>query len=168
MTFQVDVIIKRIGHIVVIEGSGISVNFDPKNYNKTLNALIDSCKLLQPDLVSDKDEMDYLTRSVQIQLTEIYKEYELEVSDKKTILLEAKDTGDIVEEVSEAIMERHRLLTIEETREIRYYHNGAYIPGGDILIEKEAEAIYGYGLANRHLSEIKGHIMRTFSRLSII
>ena len=66
----------------------------------------------------------------------------------------------IIEEASEAIMNKHRLLTIEETKEIRYYRNGVYVPGGDILIEKEAEAHYGYDLANRHLSEIRGHIMR--------
>lgn len=70
------------------------------------------------------------------------------------------ETKSMVKEVSEAIMERHRLLTIEETREIWYYRDGVYVPGGDILIEKEAEAIYGYELANRHLFEIKGHIMR--------
>jgi phage/plasmid-associated DNA primase len=28
------------------------------------------------------------------------------------------------------------------------------------LIEKVDEAMYGYDLANRHLSEIKGHMMR--------
>ena len=66
----------------------------------------------------------------------------------------------IIEEVSEEIMEKHRLLTIEETKEIRYYRDGVYVTGGDILIEKEAEAHYGYGLVNRHLSEIKGHLMR--------
>jgi hypothetical protein len=57
-------------------------------------------------------------------------------------------------------MKRHRLLTIEETKEIWYYRDGVYVRGGDILIEKEAEAIYGYELANRHLSETKGHLMR--------
>src|SRR5215469_12620535 len=57
-------------------------------------------------------------------------------------------------------MKSTRLITIEETKEIRYYRGGVYAPGGDILIEKEAEAIYGYGLMNRYLSEIKGHIMR--------
>lgn len=50
MTFLVDVRIKRTGHIVEIEGVGRSVNFDPKNYTRTLNALIDSYKQLQPDL----------------------------------------------------------------------------------------------------------------------
>jgi P4 family phage/plasmid primase-like protien len=69
-------------------------------------------------------------------------------------------TKSIVKEASEAIMEKYRLLTIEESREIRYYRDGVYVPGGDILIEKVAEAMYGYGLANHHLSEIKGHIMR--------
>jgi hypothetical protein len=80
MTSQLDVRIKKTGQIVEIEGVGISVNFNPKNYERTLNALIDRCKELQPDLVSDKDGMDYLTRSLQNQLTEIYKDYEQESS----------------------------------------------------------------------------------------
>ena len=70
------------------------------------------------------------------------------------------ETKCIIEEISEAIMQKYRLVTIEETREIWYYREGVYVPGGDILIEKEAETIYGYELANRHLAEIKGHIMR--------
>jgi len=82
MTFQVDVRINKIGHIVEIEGLGISVNFDPKNYRNTMNALVDSCKELQPDLASDKEAIAYLTRSIQIQLTEIYKDYEQEKESK--------------------------------------------------------------------------------------
>lgn len=78
MTFLVDVKIRRVGHIVEIEGLGTSVNFHPKNYDKTLNALIDRCIELQPDLLSNKAEMDYLKQSIQIQLTEIYKDYEQE------------------------------------------------------------------------------------------
>jgi P4 family phage/plasmid primase-like protien len=66
----------------------------------------------------------------------------------------------IIEAASKAIMNKHRLLTIEETKEILYYRDGVYIPGGEILIEKEAEAIFDYSLTNRNLSEIKGHIMR--------
>jgi hypothetical protein len=38
--------------------------------------LIDKCIGLQPDLTSDKVEMDYLKQSIQTQLTEIYKDYE--------------------------------------------------------------------------------------------
>ena len=70
----------------------------------------------------------------------------------------------IVQEVSEAIMSKHRLSTIEETKEILYYHNGVYVLGGELLIEKEAERIYGFKLTNGHLSEIKGHIIRSTYR----
>jgi hypothetical protein len=73
MTFLIDVTIRRAGHIVEIEGLGASVNFYPKNYDKTLNALISRCKELQPDLASDTQELDYLRHSIEIQLTEIYK-----------------------------------------------------------------------------------------------
>ena len=52
-------------------------------------------------------------------------------------------------------MNKHRLLTIEESKEIRYHRDGVYVPGGDILFEKVAEAIYGYDLANRHLALLK-------------
>jgi P4 family phage/plasmid primase-like protien len=81
--------------------------------------------------------------------------------EKDELVDEDQKEKSIVEEASEAIMTKHRLLTIEETKEILDYRNGVYIPGGEILIEKEAERIYGYQLANRHLSEIKGHIIRT-------
>lgn len=67
----------------------------------------------------------------------------------------------IIEEASKTILSEHRFLTLEETREIWYYRGGVYVPGGEILIEKEAERIYGYNIANRHLSEIKGHITRS-------
>lgn len=83
MTFQVNVRIRRIGHIVEIEGLGTSVKFHPKDYDKTLNALIDRCIELQPDLASDSDEIDYIMRSIQIQLTEIYKIYEQETKNKE-------------------------------------------------------------------------------------
>ena len=65
MTFQVDVRINRREYIN--RSVDISVNFDPKNYTKTLDALIDSCKELQPDL-TDKEAIDYLTGCLHIQL----------------------------------------------------------------------------------------------------
>ena len=83
MTFLVDIKIKRVGHIIVIEGLGTSVNFHPKNYDMTLNALIERCIELQPDLTSDKAEMDYLRHSIDNQLTDIYKDYEEESSSGK-------------------------------------------------------------------------------------
>jgi P4 family phage/plasmid primase-like protien len=66
----------------------------------------------------------------------------------------------IVESVTKEILCKHRFITIEESREILYYENGVYVKGGDILIEKIAENLCGYDLANKHLAEIKGHIMR--------
>jgi putative DNA primase/helicase len=69
-------------------------------------------------------------------------------------------TTSIIEDASESITINHRFLTIEESKDILYYQNGVYVPGGDILIEKEAEHLYGYELSNKHLSEIQGHVMR--------
>jgi hypothetical protein len=72
-----------------------------------------------------------------------------------------QDKQDLIEQTSEAIIEKHRFLTVEESKDILYYNgNGVYISGGDLLIEKEAEGLLGYKLSNRYLSEIKGHIMR--------
>jgi hypothetical protein len=50
---------------------------------------------------------------------------------------EDQERKSIVKDASEAMMRKHRLLTIEETKEILYYHNGVYVPGGEVLIEKE-------------------------------
>jgi putative DNA primase/helicase len=70
----------------------------------------------------------------------------------------------LVEQASEDIMNKHRFLTVEESKEIWVYRDGVYVPGGEILVEKEAERMYRYHLANKHLSEIKGHIMRSTYR----
>ena len=52
-------------------------------------------------------------------------------------------------------MEKFNIITLEESKEILYYDKGVYKYGGDILIEKEAEAIAGYELSNYQLSEIE-------------
>lgn len=65
-----------------------------------------------------------------------------------------------VAEATNVIMNKHHFLTIEESKEILVYENGVYVPGGDIVIEKESDAIFGYELANRDIAEIKGYIMR--------
>jgi hypothetical protein len=46
------------------------------------------------------------------------------------------DKSSIVEETSENILKCYHFATIKETGEIRYYNNGVYISGGEILIEK--------------------------------
>ena len=73
---------------------------------------------------------------------------------------EKEKEPDVVEEAVEAVMERRRLLTIKESKEIRYYENGMYVPGGDVLIEEVVEAIFGYNITNHDVTEIKGHIIR--------
>jgi putative DNA primase/helicase len=67
----------------------------------------------------------------------------------------------IIEEASETILNIYRFLTIEESKDILFYHNGVYAPGGEVLIEKECEHLFGYSLSNKHLAEIKGHVMRS-------
>jgi P4 family phage/plasmid primase-like protien len=67
---------------------------------------------------------------------------------------------DIIEQAVEEIMSRHEFLTIEESKQVLYYRNGVYVPGGEVLIEKIAEATFDYAITNRDLSEIKGHIIR--------
>ena len=57
-------------------------------------------------------------------------------------------------------MSSNHFVTIEETKEILCYSHGVYEKGGDILVEKHAEAMCGYELSNHELEEIKGHIRR--------
>ena len=72
-----------------------------------------------------------------------------------------------IELKTEEILKKYHFMTLEETKEIYYYKDGVYIFGGEIIIEKEAEKIFGYSIANKDLSEIKGHIMRrTFHKRS--
>jgi P4 family phage/plasmid primase-like protien len=66
----------------------------------------------------------------------------------------------IIEEASEAIRNIYKFVTIAESKDILYYKDGVYIPGGEVLIEREAEGLFGYDLYNKDLVEIKGHIMR--------
>ena len=50
---------------------------------------------------------------------------------------------------------------MKKTKEILFYNgNGVYVQGGEILIEKELESIFGFELRGADISEIKGHIMR--------
>jgi putative DNA primase/helicase len=72
----------------------------------------------------------------------------------------SKYTGYIISAATESIINRHTFLTLEESKEILYYDSGVYVQGGEVIIEKSAENLFGYRLANRHLAEIKGHIMR--------
>jgi putative DNA primase/helicase len=73
---------------------------------------------------------------------------------------ERKERDNVIRKATEAILSQHKFLTVEESKETLYYDHGVYVPGGEVLIEKAAEKMFGFKLANRHLAEIKGHIMR--------
>jgi hypothetical protein len=80
---------------------------------------------------------------------------------QQTLKITDQEKQNLIEEASETIMKTNEFLTIEESKEILYYNgNGVFVPGGEVLIEKEAESLFGYKLSNKDLSEIKGHIMR--------
>jgi len=71
-----------------------------------------------------------------------------------------QEKSNIIEEASESIRSTYKFITIEESKDILYYKDGVCILGGEVLIEKEAEELFGYELSNKVLAEIKGHIMR--------
>jgi P4 family phage/plasmid primase-like protien len=66
----------------------------------------------------------------------------------------------IIEDATNTIMKNNAFLTLEETKEILVYKDGVYVPGGEIIIEKDAEKLFGFEISNKHINEIKGHIMR--------
>ena len=66
----------------------------------------------------------------------------------------------LIEEATEEIMSGYPFLTIEETDEIWYYREGVYVRGGEILIARVLEKIYGYKLDTAKLAQIIGHIKR--------
>ncbi len=74
--------------------------------------------------------------------------------------LEHEPKAGFIEHATEMILEKYQFLPLEGSKEILYYQNGVYVACGEILIEKESEYIFGYKLANKHLTEIKGHIIR--------
>lgn len=67
---------------------------------------------------------------------------------------------DLVENATIMILDNNNFVTLRESKEILHYQNGVYVPGGEIIIEEEAEKLFGYELTNKVLVEIKGHIMR--------
>lgn len=78
-------------------------------------------------------------------------------------LLNKKNTrllDNIIENATDKILEKFNFITIEEGKQIYYYKNGVYVPGGEIIIEREVENLFGYDISNKHIAEVKGHIIR--------
>jgi|tagenome__1003787_1003787.scaffolds.fasta_scaffold20857511_2 hypothetical protein len=50
---------------------------------------------------------------------------------------------DTVEDSTELILQDHQFVTLEKTKEVLYYQNGTYVPNREIVIEKQAEKMFG-------------------------
>jgi len=83
----------------------------------------------------------------------VYKEVTAEATQHKDVVLQAVDY----------IESQYDFATIEETGEIRYYENGVYVPGGEALIDRLAQAEFREEMTLNRLREIKGHIRRETS-----
>ena len=70
------------------------------------------------------------------------------------------DPVPLVEATTTEIMDKYMFVTIQETDQIWYYKDGVYVPGGEIIIAKEAENAYRFDINSSKVAEIKGHIMR--------
>jgi phage/plasmid-associated DNA primase len=139
----------------------ISVNYRKKpNYLSVYNHDIE--QTLEKFDFEFKDKMD--TRTIQCCKDRIIDNWDyMENSNAKAKNIfddETSDPRQVVEQASELIMQKYTFVTIEETDIIWYYDKGVYVQGGEILIAKEAEKLFGYKINDSKLSEIKGHIMR--------
>ena len=74
---ELSVSICRQGFLIVVESLGCSVTFYPNDKDKTFNAIVAKLKELGSD-VSDHERMN-----LDVQLTNVYKEYYEERADKK-------------------------------------------------------------------------------------
>jgi hypothetical protein len=83
-------------------------------------------------------------------------------SDKNNKTKTKLEKIDLVEEAVRLLMAKHRFATIEENKEILYYdeEKGVYVKGGEILIDKEVDKIFGFYLRTSNINEIKKFIMR--------
>jgi P4 family phage/plasmid primase-like protien len=74
--------------------------------------------------------------------------------------LENPSSPELIEAATTEIMNKYRFVTIQETDQIWYYKEGVYVPGGEIIIAKEAENTFHFEINSSKVTEIKGHIMR--------
>jgi hypothetical protein len=82
---QVLTTLRRSGFIIEIEGTGSSATFYPYDKDRTYNAILEKCKELGEDLISDINNYDvhWERHNIDIQLTEIYDEYYTELENKR-------------------------------------------------------------------------------------
>lgn len=78
LTFLLDVKITREGNVIVINDNQASVTFNPRNKDKTFDAIIQKCCEIESTYRADTRELTDLRASVEVQLTEIYRVFELQ------------------------------------------------------------------------------------------
>jgi P4 family phage/plasmid primase-like protien len=81
--------------------------------------------------------------------------------------INSSEEKSIVQQATESILTQYNFVTIEESGSILYYERGRYVKGGEVLIKKLCEELYGYGLSIAKRAEIREHIKnRTYHKLS--
>jgi hypothetical protein len=71
---------------------------------------------------------------------------------------------DIIAAVTGELIYPYNFATVSETPEILYYQNDIFVTSEENIIEKQAEARFGYDLSNYLISEVAGHIRRKIYR----
>ena len=66
-----EVTIRRTGYIIVIDGTQASVTFHPRDKDKTYSAIIEKCIQLDRAFWKGGNELEYLKRDIDVQLTGI-------------------------------------------------------------------------------------------------
>lgn len=66
-------------------------------------------------------------------------------------------------EIADLIMDQYSFATIEDTKETYWYHEGVYIPNGEVIIEKQCEQIIP--LAKR---DVVAEVMATIKRRTYV
>lgn len=76
------------------------------------------------------------------------------------------EKNSLEEEITRALMEEYKFASLEDSKEILYYNgHGRYVSGGDIIIEKECQKIFGSKLHKFNIDEIKYRITcRTYHK----
>lgn len=72
---DLEVKIRREGPLIIIDGTQVSVTFRAKNKDKTFDALVEKCLELERGYSESPSSLSDLKRSLDVQLTAIYQEY---------------------------------------------------------------------------------------------
>lgn len=75
--------LRRVGHIIIIEGLDKSITFHPTDKDKTLKEILEKCKEFDYDLTENNPECVQELTYIDSQLTQIYEVYDEEKTNQK-------------------------------------------------------------------------------------